>query len=85
MKKITEELDITASIKTKNPKDVERFFADVKKSFNNIVEEDDEENKIISFNDFDDATGRKYDEENEEELIVQDEKKSKIISFEEYK
>ncbi len=63
-------VDITANIKTDNVEDVEEFFDDVKKSYN----------KIATFDEFDDEpnnkTGRKYDEENEEDdLIVQAERK----------
>lgn len=70
-------VDITANIKTDNVEDVEEFFDDVKKSYN----------KIVSFDDFDDEeedidntkTGRFYDDENEEELIVQQDEARKIF------
>lgn len=66
-------VDILAKIKTNNPENVEEFFDDVKKSYA----------KITSFDDFDDdepdnKTGRSYDKDDDDELIVQGE--AKIIN-----
>ena len=62
-----EDVDITANIKTDNIKDVKKFFKDVKQLYR----------KISSFDEFEDKedntkTGREFDEDNKDELIVQD-------------
>jgi len=85
LKKFNEnDIDITANIKTNNIKDVEEFFDDVKK-IHTKISNNDEEFTEDEDNELKYKTGRKFDEEsndNDTKLIVQDDN-TKIKKFSE--